>query len=102
MNNLNRAVSRLNALIPVARKSAENAVKSAAQTALEQARAACPVRTGRLRASLSAAVSGAEARVFASAPYAQVAESRAPFLRPAADGAAFQKAAGDALKEAFQ
>jgi HK97 gp10 family phage protein len=77
------------------RAAVEAAVAECAAAIAEQARADCPVRSGRLRESISVEVAtdpaGAviEGRVFADAPYAAVVElgtgksAPQPFLFPA-------------------
>jgi len=96
MTRLDREVQdRLPQVATQIRAAAEAAVAECAAAIAEQARADCPVRSGRLRESIGVEVAtdpaGAviEARVFADAPYAAVVElgtgksAPQPFLFPA-------------------
>lgn len=80
------AIDRLAAAaVPMAGRAAERIA--------DVARQLCPVRTGRLRASISAEQQAAGAKVVAAAPYAAAVEfgtrdaPAQPFLRPALDAA---------------
>ena len=86
---------RLAAAGAVMRAAAEAAVTDCAAAIAEQARADCPVETGRLRDSIGVEVlvneadDMIEARVYAAAPYAAAVElgsgkhAPRPFLLPA-------------------
>jgi hypothetical protein len=87
---LAEAQSRIHAAV-------EDAIAECAAAAVEQARADCPVASGRLRDSIGSEVRGdaesgvIEGRVYAAAPYAAAVElglggsPAQPFLLPAAE-----------------
>lgn len=90
MNNLSRALSRLSSLPDALRSAAARAALEAAKATESAARAAVPVRTGALRASIAARSDGDQAQVTASKLYAACVENGThrtaarPYLWPAA------------------
>lgn len=105
MKGLESALSRLAALPAQAQGALQSAALSSARQAAEAARNACPVRTGALRASLSAQSLDQGAQVSAARPYAALVEMGSlhrppqPFLLPAARGSDYPRLAAQALKE---
>ena len=95
-----KAAANLRALGPALRRAAAQAASETAQSALREAQSRAPVRTGRLRGSLSVRAQGGSAIVCAECAYAAAVElgtSRRParpFLHPAAQA---QRAAFPAL-----
>lgn len=55
-------------------QAAAEKVREAAEEACEQAKARAPVRTGKLRDSISAEADGLSARVYTDCPYAAAVE----------------------------
>jgi HK97 gp10 family phage protein len=99
MKGLDREVqARLASVHAEIRAEVEAVVAECARAVVEQARADCPVASGRLRDSIGAEVSFdpstgvIEARVYADAPYAAAVElgrgrsAPQPFLFPALEG----------------
>ena len=85
-----RVAARVRGMGAKLESAAAEAVRQSAEAALSAARSCAPVRTGRLRDSLSVRAEGTAAVVFASCDYAAAVElgtSRQParpFLLPAA------------------
>ena len=76
---------------------ARNTEECAANQALENAKARCPVRSGALKSSLSAK----GGQVTASAPYASLMEKKYAFLSQSAQGVDLIKIAAQCLKKAL-
>ena len=102
MTGVSALLSRLAALPPRVQAAAERACLEAARAAADQARQAAPIRTGALRASISAKGRGESAQAIASVPYAGIVESRTPFLSPSAQSADFSARLARALKEGLR
>ena len=89
-----KAAANLRALGPALRRAAAQAASETAQSALREAQSRAPVRTGRLRGSLSVRAQGGSAIVCADCAYAAAVElgtSRRParpFLHPRRAGPA--------------
>lgn len=95
-------LSRLSLMPGRAHAAASRACLECARTAAEKAKQGAPVKTGTLRASISAQGTSGAARVSVSVPYAGIAEARRPYLSPAAQAADFQDHLARALKEGLR
>ncbi len=105
MKGASAALRRFSALDGKARQALRHACDAAARDTLSQARAAVPVRSGRLRASLAVSSLENGMKVTASAPYAILIEQGGgrspaqPYLQPAARRTDFPARALRALQE---
>ena len=108
MKGCSAALARLDALPGLCRKALADACREAAREIARDARFLAPVRTGRLRASITAEADGWAARVSARVPYAAAVEEGSlrrpphPFLGPAAQRADFAGQAARALREVMK
>lgn len=90
IGDVRRMVSRLNEISNALKLAAEEALSAGAEAALAEAKSRAPVRTGSLRASLSAQSNGLTARVATDCAYAAAVEfgsgrrAPQPFLSAAA------------------
>lgn len=100
MNNFEKAARYFAFLQALAGDAARSAAGDMAARALGAAKAACPVRSGRLKNSLLVRREGERAAVVAGAPYAGVVEKKHPFLRPSLNDAECLNAAQNALRKA--
>lgn len=105
MKGLTDALSRLYQMEGAARKALEGAVKQSGQEALQAARIAAPVCTGRLRDSIRLQSQVRIARLKTDCPYAGAVEwgtlrtPAQPFLIPAARQSDYFERAKTALME---
>ncbi len=105
MKDLSRLIRRLSMLPDALNAAALAAAQDAAAEAVRTAKALVPVRTGALRASISATKTANGAMIRAARPYALYVElgtRRAaphPYLLPAAREASFPDRAARAAKE---
>lgn len=99
MKNAAALCARLSALPDKAARLLSRAALEAARAAAAEARTLSPVRTGALRASISASSLPRGAAAAASVPYAGFVEKKQPYLAPALEQADYAARAARALKE---
>ncbi len=91
------AAAPLRRMLTALPAAANAAVAAAGEETLRAARSLVPVRSGRLRASLTLREDG----VYTRCPYAGPVEFSTPYLAPAVHAQSFEQRMRAALKEVF-
>ncbi len=99
MNRLSDFAEQLQAMAENAERGVQRGLKQAAENAYQKAYAACPVRTGALRASISIKVENDGFILSASAPYVEIAERNTPFLKTAMEENDFMQTMMQSIRE---